>query len=75
MNFKQYLESKLPEEKVPSLNERIKEIVKDQLDTSCSISVSKKKDLMELATDLKEYGQRNICIASEILKNKQVSDG
>jgi len=35
----------------------------------------KKRNLLELAKDLKEYGRRNICIASEILKNKQVSDG
>ena len=32
------------------------------------------KDLSELARDLKSYGRKNICIASEILKKQNVPD-
>ena len=36
---------------------------------------SKKKNLMVLAKDLKSYGRKNICIASEILKRRDASNG
>jgi len=36
---------------------------------------SKKKSLMVLARDLKSYGRKNICIASEILKRRDASNG
>ncbi len=36
---------------------------------------SKKKNLAGLAKELKSYGRKNICIASEILNSKDVSNG
>jgi len=73
MNFKKYLESQLSFDTEPTLNEKIKQIVKDQLDTSCTISISKKKDLMEgqmkiaIKQYLTEVDARNLVASIEAL--------